>query len=105
MEADTKPKTKNCSKCNEIKEYDSFIQNKNVCKECRNNYTRTRYKNIEICDDKKIKCNNCNVEMPSSEIVKNRNVCKMCNNEKRRNKYASNEELRKYVYPNIDDMK
>ena len=48
MEADTKP----CSKCNEIKKTDNFIQNKNVCKECRNKYTRTIYKNIEISYDK-----------------------------------------------------
>ncbi len=91
MEADTKP----CSKCNEIKKVDSFIQNKNVCKECRNKYTRTRYKNIEISDDKLVICNSCNIEMPSSEIVKNRTVCKKCNNEKRRKKYATNDELRK----------
>ena len=76
MEADTKP----CSKCNEIKKVDSFIQNKNVCKECRNKSTRTRYKNIEISDDKLVRCNSCNIEMPSSEIVKNRTVCKKCNN-------------------------
>ena len=91
MEADTKP----CSKCNEIKKTDNFIQNKNVCKECRNKYTRTIYKNIEISYDKLVICNNCNIEMPSSEIVKNRTVCKKCNNEKRRNKYATNDELRK----------
>lgn len=91
MEADTKP----CSKCNGIKEVENFIQNKNVCKECRNKYTRTRYKNIEISDDKMVKCNHCNIEMPSSEIVKNRTVCKKCNNEKRRNKYATDDELRK----------
>jgi hypothetical protein len=95
MEADTKPKTKTCSKCDEIKEVESFIQNKNVCKECRNEYTRTRYKNVEISDDKIVTCNSCKIEMPSSEIVKNRTVCKKCNNEKRRNKYATSDELRK----------
>jgi len=95
MEADTKPKTKTCSKCDGIKEVESFIQNKNVCKECRNEYTRTRYKNVEISDNKMVKCNHCNIEMPSSEIVKNRTVCKKCNNEKRRNKYATDDELRK----------
>ena len=95
MEADTKPKTKTCSKCDEIKEVESFIQNKNVCKECRNEYTRTKYKNIETDNNKMVKCNSCKIEMLSSEIVKNRTVCKKCNNEKRRNKYATNDELRK----------
>lgn len=95
MEADTKPKTKTCSKCDAIKCVESFIQNKKVCKECRNEYTRTRYKNVEKSDETLIKCNNCDTEMPSSEIVKNRKVCKKCNNEKRRNKYASNDDLRK----------
>ena len=96
MEADTKPKiNKTCSKCDEIKEIESFIQNKNVCKECRNEYTRTKYKNVETANNKMVECNSCNTEMPSSEIVKNRTVCKKCNNEKRRNKYATDDELRK----------
>ena len=95
MEADTKPKTKTCSKCDGLKEVESFIQNKNVCKECRNEYTRTRYNNVEMDINKMVECNSCHIEMPSSEIVKNRTVCKKCNNEKRRNKYATDDELRK----------
>jgi len=96
MEADTKPKiNKMCSKCDKIKEVESFIQNKNVCKECRNEYTRTKYKNVKTTNNKMVECNSCNTEMPSSEIVKNRTVCKKCNNEKRRNKYATDNELRK----------
>ena len=105
MEADTKPKTKTCSKCDGIKEVESVIQNKNVCKECRNEYTRTRYKNVEIDINKMMECNSCHIEMPSSEIVKNRTVCKKCNNEKRRNKYATDDELRKKLIEDATTFK
>lgn len=105
MEADTKPKTKTCSKCDGIKEVESFIQNKNVCKECRNEYTRTRYNNVEIDINKMMECNSCHIEMPSSEIVKNRTVCKKCNNEKRRNKYATDDELRKKLIETATNFK
>ena len=105
MEADTKPKTKTCSKCDGIKEVGSFIQNKNVCKECRNEYTRTKYKNVEIDINKMMECNSCHIEMPSSEIVKNRTVCKKCNNEKRRNKYATDDELRKKLIEDATTFK
>ena len=105
MEADTKPNIKTCSNCNKIKEFESFIQNKNVCKECRNEYTRTKYKNIEIKDGKLIKCSSCNIETPSKEIVKNRTICKKCDNERRRNKYAMNDEWRKKLIESATQFK
>ena len=105
MEADTKPNIKTCSNCNKIKEFESFIQNRNVCKECRNEYTRTKYKNIEIKDGNLIKCSSCNIETPSKEIVKNRTVCKKCDNEHRRNKYAMNDEWRKKLIESATQFK
>lgn len=83
MEADTIHQ-KVCSKCNTTKNVDEFIINKKVCRECRNAYTRERYKTLnpdimkecEICHELK-KC------------IKNRSLCIDCNNEKRRNKYIN----------------
>jgi len=102
MEADTKLKT--CSCCDGIKSIEHFVKNKNVCKECRNEYTRTRYNSCETSDDI-VTCSDCNIDVLKSDLVKNRKVCKKCNNEKRRNKYATNDELRKKLIENASLFK
>ena len=85
MEADTKP----CSKCGEIKNVNLFVLNKNMCRDCRNKYSRDRYKtigtdNIQICEL-------CKIE---KQCIIGRRVCKECVNEERRLRYKNDNEHR-----------
>ena len=64
-----------------------FIKNRNLCKECSNAYSRTRY--IEVTVNENVECNICLDVKLASEFIKKRNVCRECNNEKRRSKYSS----------------
>lgn len=90
---DTKPITKCCSKCNIVKEFNLFIPNRNICKDCRNKSCREKYKsNISEIIDKD--CNVCGQTKSISMFIKNRNICKNCNNNKRQEKYNSDEEHR-----------
>lgn len=83
---------KTCSKCNVAKACDLFIKNRNICKECTNASSRTRYKEVTVNEN--VKCNICLVVKLASNFIKNRNVCRECNNEKRRSKYSSDVDFR-----------
>ena len=103
--SDTKPLDKSCSKCGEIKTEDKFIIKRNICKQCRNNKSREKYKLLEIIEDLPQKCNFCNNEKPLSYFIKNRKVCKECNNSKRQFKYKTDEEHRKMIIKSRSDFK
>jgi uncharacterized protein (DUF983 family) len=94
---DTKPLEKTCSKCGETKSNDKFIPKRNICKSCRNERSRDKYKNLEPPNELDEKCNCCNKEKPISSFIKNRKICKDCNNEKRKFKYENDEEHRKKI--------
>ena len=91
---DTKPIEKCCSKCGVIKISELFIPKRNICKECRNNKSREKYKALEINDEIEKECNICNTVKIQSLFVKNRNICVECNNLKRRTKYQIDDEHR-----------
>ncbi len=86
---------KTCSKCNVTKICESFIKNRNICKECANANSRIRYKELNVIEN--VKCNVCLDIKASSEFIKNRNICKKCNNEKRRSKYSIDPNFREKV--------
>jgi hypothetical protein len=95
MESDTKPNNvKCCSRCDETKEFDKFIKNRNICKECRNKGSRDKYKGIVINENVDQTCESCDLSKPSSSFIKNKLLCKECNNERRREKYKNDEDHR-----------
>lgn len=55
---------KTCSKCNITQLCEFFIKNRNLCKECSNAYSRTRYGSVN------------EVIETTDKFIKNRNVCK-----------------------------
>lgn len=85
MEADTKP----CSACGETKDVNLFVLNKNVCKDCRNKYSKIRYQSIKT--DNIQKCEMCKIE---KICITGRHVCKECINEERRLRYKHDNEHR-----------
>ena len=91
---DTKPRVNCCSRCGELKLFDKFIKNRNICKECDNTRKKDKYKAAVVDDDTTKECNICIQTKLSSCFIKNRKVCKDCNNEKRQNKYHTDEEHR-----------
>ena len=103
--SDTKPLEKSCSKCGEIKTEDKFIIKRNICKECRNNKSRAKYKSLEINEELQQNCNFCNKEKPISSFIKNRKICKDCNNSKRQLKYNTDEEHRKLLIKRVIKFK
>ena len=95
MVSDTKPLgVKCCSKCDETKETDKFMKNRNICKECRNKGSREKYKDIAVIQLNTINCNTCKTIKPFSSFYKGRTTCKECISEKRRKKYDEDEEHR-----------
>ena len=103
--SDTKPLEKSCSKCGEIKTEDKFIIKRNICKECRNNKSRAKYKSLEINEELQQTCNFCNKEKLISSFIKNRKICKDCNNSKRQLKYNTDEEHRKLLIKRVIEFK
>lgn len=96
MESDTKPQNvKRCSTCDETKEFDNFMKNRNICNDCRNKGSRDKYKGIVIEDKCDQTCNTCDESKPLSSFYKGRIICKECLNERRREKYDNDEEHRK----------
>jgi len=95
MVSDTKPLEKSCSSCGESKEYTLFMKNRNICKACRNNKAREKYK---ASTENKIAyttiCNICEQTKPSSSFYTRLKICKDCCNERRRKKYQTDEEHR-----------
>ena len=87
---------KTCSKCNITQLCEFFVKNRNICKECRNANSRTKYGSINNVDevDKTVKCNICSVVKTISKFIKNRNVCKECNNVNRRHVYLNDDDVR-----------
>lgn len=93
---DTKPSCKKCSKCDQTKEPDKFIPNRNICKLCRNQICRDKYSATVAVPDTTKQCNVCDITRPIMDFYKRRtNTCKQCHNEKRRAQYEADEELRK----------
>ena len=90
---ETKPLEKSCSKCGETKLEDKFIPKRNICKTCRNEKSREKYKANETVE-LQLKCNCCNIEKLNSMFHKSRKICKECVNEKRRNHYKDDEDHR-----------
>ena len=89
---DTKPiNAKCCSRCGIIKSEDKFNVRNNICKECRNERDREKYKN-NLENNIEQKCNICVKDLPISDFVKNTKTCKDCNNKRRRDKYNNNVE-------------
>ena len=91
---DTKLVEKCCSKCGIHKNTELFIPKRNICKECRNNKSREKYKALKINCELDKKCNICNIVKLLPLFVKNRNICVDCNNLKRRIKYQIDDEHR-----------
>jgi uncharacterized protein (DUF983 family) len=91
---DTKPLEKSCSRCGKTKIETLFIPKRNICKECRNERSREKYKILEVNNTEQV-CNICNNTKLVNLFIKNRKICKDCNNNKRRNKYENDEEFRK----------
>jgi hypothetical protein len=102
--ADTKPLEKICSKCLTIKLENMFILKRNICKECRNNNSRQRYKALEIKNIEQ-ECNFCNKIKLQSLFVKNRKICIECNNSKRRLKYENDENHRNILIQKATEFK
>jgi uncharacterized protein (DUF983 family) len=92
--SDTKPRVNCCSRCGELKLFEKFIKNRNICKECDNTRKKDKYKSIIIDDISTQECNTCNQTKLISSFIRCRKVCKDCNNEKRQNKYHTDEEHR-----------
>ena len=106
MVTDTKPENvKSCSKCCEIKQYDKFIKNRNICKDCRNTKSKDTYKSLVIDNNILKECNSCNQPKSLTEFIKNRSTCKLCNNLKRRNIYHTDDELRLKIIKQASDFK
>ncbi len=96
METDTKPSLeKCCSKCDQIKTNDNFLQNKKVCKDCRNKKSRENYNASKLSDKcGNHTCNACNQSKLLSSFVRLRNTCRDCDNANRRKKYQTDESFR-----------
>jgi hypothetical protein len=107
MEEDTKPKIvcKCCSKCDEEKELEQFIVNRNICKSCKNSQTRLKYSVCIAGDEIEQECAICIKMLPSSCIVKNRNICKDCNNAQRRARYNADADHRERLIKLATDYK
>ena len=105
MVADTKPETKSCSRCDQIKKYDLFIPNRNICKECRNNRTREIYKAAGIEINSTRTCSICTQTKTNLCFNKNRQPCCDCNNERRRLKYQTDETHRLKLIQRASEFK
>ena len=104
--SDTKPSSKTCSKCDQIKEPDQFILNRNTCKSCRNIRAKRTYKLFVNDPDATKICTDCKITKPTSDFYKKRvHCCRQCNNEKRRSKYGEDEEVRKKLIKAAGDYK
>jgi hypothetical protein len=102
---DTKPIEKTCSKCFISKTNDLFISNRNICKECRNNRCREKYKAFDINNETEQECNVCKNTKLLTLFVKNRKICRDCNNDKRKTKYETNEEHRIKIINQVTEFK
>jgi hypothetical protein len=86
---------KSCSRCDQIKTCDKFINRRNICRECAN--TRKKEQNAAAkqnpieCDNT---CNTCIQTKNVSLFMFRRNICKDCHNENRRNRYKTDEQHR-----------
>ncbi len=103
--SDTKPLEKTCSRCGIIKLEILFIPKRNICKECRNNRSREKYKALEKNDLLEQNCNICNVDKKMTLFIKNRKICIDCNNIKRRNKYEKDESHRNIMIKKAMEFK
>jgi len=91
---DTKPLEKCCSKCAIWKIEELFIPKRNVCKTCRNERSRDKYKLLKVNNENEKECIICKSTKLLSLFIKNRNICVACNNDKRRLKYKTDDNYR-----------
>ena len=82
-----------CSRCDENKNSDKFIKNRNICKACRNLQSKKKY-DVKIPENINKECNVCSTTKPITTFIKNRNICKECNNAKRCLIYQNDESHR-----------
>ena len=97
MECSETNHTKCCSKCQVIKDIKNFVIGRNLCKNCRNEKTKSDYNNIIIDNTIEQKCNACNIHKNIVEFYKGRKICSICTSSKRREKYDNDEIYRKRV--------
>jgi hypothetical protein len=86
-----------CSRCNENKDFDKFIKNRNICKECINKWAkiaRDKRHILSINNNETQICKVCNKEKHLSDLIKNRFLCKDCNNKNYRDMYKTDENFR-----------
>jgi len=102
---DTNLLEKCCSKCSCIKVSTLFIPNRNICKECRNNKSREKYKLLMVDNDAQQACNLCYITKSISLFIKNRKICIDCNNDKRRTKYKNDEDFRIGIIQKVTEFK
>jgi hypothetical protein len=105
MVTDTKPLEKCCSRCGETKTEDMFIPKRNICKICRNERSREKYKSLEISEECHAECNVCNEHKPVVDFIKNRKICKSCNNDNRKTKYHTDYEHRLTLIKKASEFK
>jgi hypothetical protein len=101
---ETKPENA-CSKCGENKTKDKFIQNRNICKECRNHTCREKYKKNVVCSELTQTCKSCEISQQINSFHKMESRCKTCVNAKRREKYKTDDERRKKAIKQATDYK
>ena len=102
---DTNPRVNCCSRCGELKLFDKFIKNRNICKECDNTRKKEKYNAVVVDDETTKECNICSQTKLTSYFIKNRNICKDCNNEKRQNKYNTDEDHRLQIIKQASEYK
>ena len=67
---DTKPNEKCCSRCGTIKFLELFIPKRNICKQCRNERSREKYKALIIDNEIEKNCSICNKIKLNSLFIK-----------------------------------
>jgi uncharacterized protein (DUF983 family) len=107
MVGDTNPinASKTCSRCEETKEFDKFIKNRNICKQCDNARKNAKYNELKAMEPIDQTCTECDETKSSTSFIIKRTICKECNNKARRNKYETNEEHRLRTIKQATDFK
>ena len=87
---------KTCSRCGDTKEFDLFIKNRNICRECDNSRKKEllHLKIENISENAEIICSKCGIEKSVNLIRKGTNICNDCNNNSRRERYKTDEDHR-----------
>ena len=95
-----------CSKCDEEKPVELFSSPHNrICKVCRNENSREKYKNHVIDAEKTRACVFCNGIKPMTEFLYRTYRCKDCNNNLRREKYEEDEATKERIRAEAREFK